>query len=216
MKPVLEESTMKTSNWILVIATIAWTANAHAEDRVIKLTPKIRARCVSILQSGLKGDDFWPAIHAAEGLTLGGHGKEVIEFLAPKLKTVKDDQKRCGIARELVRAGDKSKAQVMQSILAGDKPHGHIHAAESLYKVTKKSDSPAMRKAFQQSKNFKLQVMAAAALAKGGNKKAMSYLRKTLKSSDPEKIMLAAWVIGRIGDKTDIDRLRSALLHCTD
>ena len=39
---------------------------------------------MTILRGGMQGDEFWPAIHAAEGLTLGGHGDEVIEYLTPK------------------------------------------------------------------------------------------------------------------------------------
>ena len=38
----------------------------------------VQSRCLSILQAGLEGKDFWPSIHAAEGLTLGGQQQAVI------------------------------------------------------------------------------------------------------------------------------------------
>jgi sialidase-1 len=187
------------------------TSSPAAEKTVIKLDDATRETCVKVLRAGLHGDEFWPAIHAAEGLTLGGHGKEVIEFLTPKLATEKDDQHRCGLAREIVRAGDRSKAQIMLDILAGEDTHGHVHAAESLYKVAEIGDGKSMRKAFRQSKNIRLKLMAAAALGRCGNKKAMAYLRDMVGAKDPEQFRIAAWILGRIGDKSDIDSLRKHL-----
>ena len=74
---------------------------ASADDR-ISLTPAVEERCLEILRAGFHSDEFWPSIHAAEALTLGGHGGEVRELLTPRLATVTDDQQRCGVARELV------------------------------------------------------------------------------------------------------------------
>ena len=88
-----------------------------------------------VLREGLRSDEFWPAMHAAEAMTLARMGDEVIAYLQPKLAEEKDDQRRCGLARELVRAGQVEYAEVMFDILRGDDPHGHVHAAESLFKV---------------------------------------------------------------------------------
>ncbi|HSG71657.1 MAG TPA: hypothetical protein VLA12_14645, partial [Planctomycetaceae bacterium] len=126
------------------------TAQETSSKTTIRLSPAETDKCLKILREGLRSDEFWPAIHAAEGLTLGGYGSEVIEFLQPKVDSETDDQRRCGLARELVRAGKKQYAQVMYDILAGDDPYGHIHAAESLYKVFRIGDGVAMRKAFAQ------------------------------------------------------------------
>ena len=131
------------------------TAPFANQKDVIDLSDDLRTQSLEVLRGALRSDEFWPAIHAAEGLTLAGHGDEVRAFLEPKLSDEKDDQRQCGLARELVRAGDRQKAQIMLDILAGPDPHGHVHAAESLYKVNEIGDGVAMRRAFQQTENIR-------------------------------------------------------------
>lgn len=173
-------------------------------------------RCLKVLRDGLRGEEFWPSMHAAEGLTLGGHSTEVIEFLTPKLKTETDDQHLCGIARELARAGDRSSIPVMLSILEGANNYGHVHAAESLFKVFEIGDGSAMRKAHIQTDNLKLRLMAAGALVRSGDTEAIDTVRELLKDKDPANSSIAAWVLGQIGDRSDIPRLKSQLVHCPD
>ncbi len=103
----------------------------------IQLDKTTRQRCVTILREGMRGDEFWPSIHAAEGLTLGGHGAEVIAFLKDKLPGENDDQQRCGIAREMVRAGDKSKTEVMLDILASQTRMGTFTLRKACIKSLK-------------------------------------------------------------------------------
>jgi len=187
-----------------------------ASHESFKLDVGIRDKCLRILREGMRGEEFWPAIHAAEGLTLAGKGSEVREFLAPKLGQEKDDQKRCGIARELVRAGDRKSAKVMLDILAGDDPYGHVHAAESLYKVNEVGDGSAMKRGMRQNENKRLKLMAAAALGRNGDGDAMKILREHLTDDDPELRRTAAWILGRIGDDTDIPRLKKTLDRAED
>ncbi len=202
----------------IIVANVAFVNPMRGDEpaSAISLDAATRARCLQVLREGMLGDDFWPAIHAAEGLTLGGAGDEVIEFLSPKLAGEQDDQRRCGITRELARAGDRKQADVMLGILAGDDDHGHVHAAESLYKVVEIGDGVAMRKAFGQKENPRLKLMAAGALGRCGNPDAMQYLREMLGYDDPELFKIAAWILGRIGDKSDIRRLQKNLPRCND
>lgn len=189
------------------------TGQGRAED-CVTLDPQVRARCVEILRSGLASDEFWPSIHAAEGLTLGGHGAEVRAFLEPRLADEQDDQRRCGISRELVRAGDENAHEVMLAILVGEDDYGHVHAAESLYKVRKLGDGKAMRRAFANSDNPRLQLMAAGALTRLGDEQAYAFLRRMLKHDDPDLYHIAAWILGRVGDDSDIPRLKANLERC--
>ena len=185
----------------------------------IQLDDNTRERCLQVLREGLKGvtgENFWPAIHAAEGLTLGGYGDEVITALTPLLATENDDQRRCGLARELVRAGDVFKDQIMLKILAGDDTHGHVHAAESLYKVFRLGDGKAMRMRYESTSDLRLKLMTAAALGRGGNPAVMPFLRQMLKHEDPELYKVAAWVLGRIGSEADIPLLKAELSRCPD
>ncbi|MEZ6033921.1 MAG: exo-alpha-sialidase [Planctomycetaceae bacterium] len=209
---------MKTLRLVPAYLVILMTLTvAEGDDaRTVTLDAGTRQRCLEVLRAGLRSSEFWPSIHAAEGLTLGGYGQEVIEFLKPKLATEKDDQHRCGIARELVRAGDRSYTDMMLQILAGDAPHGHTHAAESLYKVIEIGDGVAMRKGFWQDDDIRWKLMAAAALARCGNPEAKSFLRDSLQSEDLEVMKIAAWVLGVIGDASDIPRLKQQLPRCEE
>ena len=48
--------------------------SAHADPvkpgGTIQLSDDVKARCVEVLTGGLHSDEFWPSIHAAEGLTM--------------------------------------------------------------------------------------------------------------------------------------------------
>lgn len=180
-------------------------------DTAFQLDPATQSRCLTVLRDGLHGSEFWPAMHAAEGLTLGGHGAEVIEFLRPKLATETDDQRRCGLARELARAGDKSGIPVMLCILEGANDYGHVHAAESLFKVFEAGDKQALRRGMAQDQNLKLKMMSAGALFRAGDKQAIETIRALLTHENPRHAEVAAWLIGQIGDKSDIPRLKAVL-----
>lgn len=204
----------------ITLALLAPSPQIQAADSAppapgtIHLDAKTSAKGLKILRDGIRAqgpDNFWPSIHACEALTLAGHGDEVTKFLTPKLKTEKDDQHRVGLARELVRAGDRSKAAIMFDILAGKDPHGHVHACESLYKVNEIDDGRLMRAALN-SKNIKQALMAAAALGRQGNPQAMKFLRDHLDDEDQDIVRIVAWVLGRIGEaRTDLPGLRTGL-----
>lgn len=182
----------------------------------IEIDDPTRERCLDVLRRGLAGDEFWPSMHAAEGLTLGRRGEEVVRLVTPRLKVEKDDQRRCGMARELVRAGARSHASALLEILAGDDDHGHVHAAESLYKVVEIGDGASLRRAFLETTNPRLKLMAAAALARCGSPDALRFLRRTLDHDDPGLYRIAAWVLGRIGDRRDIPGLMRNIARCPD
>lgn len=181
----------------------------------IKLSPETETRCLEVLREAIRSDEFWPSMHAAEALTLAGKGAEVRAIFEPKLKTEKDDQHRCGLARELVRAGDRSKAAIMFQILAGKDPHGHVHACESLYKVNELGDGILIREAMK-SDNPKKSMMAAALLCRWGNPEAFKVVRTFLNDPDVSIASTAAWVIARVGDKQDIPALKANLKRTDD
>ena len=162
-----------------------------------------RNRARDVLLAGMRSGEFWPSMHAAEGLTLAGWNGHVLEELPERLQQEMDDQKRCGLARELVRAGDRRYLQVLFGILASEDPHGHVHAAESLFKMREIGDGIRLRAAMAQSENVRLRLMAAAALARCGNPLALKMLRETVHAEDDSIARLAVWVLGRIGDATD-------------
>src|SRR5262249_23405971 len=91
-----------------------------------------------------------------------------------------------------------------------DKPEldAQVHAAESLYKIAEIGDGKLLRKAMGQDDKVALQMMAAAALARCGDRQALALIRKRLAGDDAEGRMLAAFVVARPGDETDIPPLR--------
>ncbi len=191
----------------VVLSLVSWTAEA-VEPGTLSLDEATRARCLKVLRGGLKSDEFWPSMHAAEGLSVSGFGAEVRESVALKVPTETDDQRRCGLARELVRAGDAARVQTLFDILGSEKPHGHTHAAESLFKIRQVGDGSLLKRAMARDEQPKLAIMAAAALARSGNAEAFVMLRKYVRHQDGEVAKLAAWVLARVGNSSDLPALR--------
>ncbi len=169
------------------------------------------AECMTILRGGLAAEEFWPAMHAAEALTYAGAGSEVVAALKSRLPNEQDDQRRCGLVRELYRAGDHNHLQILFDILSNPSSKGRTHAAESLYKIGQTADGKLLREAMNQSESIPLQIMAAAALVKADDPDAIGLIRRQLRSSDATTRNLSAWVIGRHGDKGDAEPITIAL-----
>ena len=181
-----------------------------------RLGQETKSRCFSILNEAIHSEDFPTAIHAAEALTRAGRARDVTGPFAQRLTNETDDRKKCVWSRELVRGGDPSQVSVMLEILAGPDPYGHVHAAESLYKVGEVGDGNALRAAMGNRANPILQIMAAGALAKHGDRGAMKILRARLTDPDLETARIAAWVLGRIGGPSDIPGLRDGVRRSSD
>ena len=199
---------------LLLLVLLAAPVRAADPPAAVPLDPALRDRCLAVLRDGLKSDEFWPAMHAAEALTLAGQGQEVLAALAKRGEA--DDQKRCGLAREAVRAGDRTKLPVLLEIL--DKPgsNGHAHAAESLFKVAEVGDGKKLRAALAQDADPRLKLMAAAALARCGHPTALDAVRKRLTDPDVELRKVAVWIIGQLGNKADVEPIRARLELETD
>ncbi len=192
------------------------TFRSAGAEEPISLSPAERERCLTVLRTGLRSDEFWPAMHAAEAMTLAGQGQEVITALKPRLPQETNDQRRCGLARELVRAGDRDSLEVLFAILGDPKSIGRIHAAESLYKVGEIGDGTLLEGAMTQTDVPQLQLMAAAALAKSGRKPAMALLREKLKSDDRLVRNTVCFALARLGDASDVAGLTAQLQTETD
>jgi len=178
-----------------------------ASDR-LTLDGATRDRCLAILEERRGDDEFWPAMHAAEALTLDGRGRPVRDRWLPRLSAEPDAQRRCGLARELVRAGDLPRTATLLGVLASPDPYGHVHACESLFKVNQIGDGVSLRRALATAANPRLEIMSAAALARWGNPEALEALRRRAAGDDPATAPVAAWVLARVGDRSDIPALR--------
>ncbi|WP_417746489.1 HEAT repeat domain-containing protein [Rosistilla oblonga] len=166
---------------------------------------------IQVLRKGLASDEFWPSMHAAEAMSLAGKGDEVRAALGPRLHSTEDAQHRCGVARELFRAGDKSAVAVLLEILADEDPHGHVHACESLFKIGQIGDGVMLRKHMQEGQLATKRLMAAAALARTGDAEALALLRAQVLNEDDNIARIAAWTLAVDGDASDLPALRSRL-----
>lgn len=178
--------------------------------------PDLHDKCMAILREGIHSDEFWPSMHAAEALTLAGEGDEVIARLRERLPNEKDAQHRCGLARELVRAGDRSALPILFDTLGDAKSTGRNHAAESLYKIGEIGDGKLIGEALVQSTNLPLRLWAAAALVKSGEAEPRELLREQLRSDDREIRNLVAFIMSRLGTREDVAALKEALDRETD
>jgi sialidase-1 len=198
---------MRSFAYILALALFAsplFSTRAADDADVRPLSPELREKCLAVLRTALEGEEFWPAMHAAEALTLAGEGKSVVPLLEARLKTDQDPQHRCGLVREIVRTGKREPLAILWKTLADTKSNGRVHAAESLYKIGEVGDGKLLRAAMQVKDDPKLQIMSAAALGRAGNQQAMELVREKLKSDDHELRKLAAWVLGLLGNSQDI------------
>ena len=169
----------------------------------------LQQRCAELLRRELRSDEFRASIHAAEALTAVGMTRGVRETMAGRLGKQKEDPLRCGFVREMVRAGDERQLDRLFEILAKPDENGQVHAAESLYKIARIGDGGRLRAALASPQSDRVGVMAAAALARHGDEPAMAYLRRQLMHEDIQIARLAAWVLARMGDMSDLLGLRT-------
>ncbi|MFO0905591.1 MAG: exo-alpha-sialidase [Pirellulales bacterium] len=184
---------------------------ASAAPPATTLSTELRARCLDVLRGGLASDAFWPAMHAAEALSDEGLGAEVRDRLWPRLPAEPDAQRRCGLAREIVRSGDRRALPALFAVLALDDSYGHTHAAESLYKIADVGDGVALRKLYASTPDPRRKLMAAASLARCGNMAALQFIRSQVTVESPESRKIAAWILARLGDPADVPALHTAL-----
>ena len=64
---------MQRSAWLVSTLLMCLVHSAAAvawEGAMPELNAELRAKALSVLRDGLKSEEFWPAMHAAEALTL--------------------------------------------------------------------------------------------------------------------------------------------------
>jgi sialidase-1 len=207
-------------NWkelimVVLMSSVALLSVSRAEEP-LRLAHDVQERCLGILRAGMKSDEFWPAMHAAEALTLAGHADEVVAALRDRLPAERNDQRRCGLARELIRAGERGPLTVLLDILSNPESTGRVYAAESLFKLGEASDKKQLRAAFAQAEHPQLRLCTAAALARIGETDALQVLRKELQSTDRPTRITVTFALSYVGGSQDIEPLLKALDGETD
>lgn len=184
-----------------------------ADSELAVTAPELRARCLRVLREVLAmTDNFWAAMHAAEGLTQLGHADEVVSALVPRLLAEPEEKRKCGLARELARAGDTARIGVLTAALADRNGTARVQAAESLFKLGVPGDRGALLSALDDG-DVVLGLMAAAALIRLGESMLLSRVRARLAAEDPVARRIAVWVVGQLGDAEDLPTLASMRPH---
>ena len=154
----------------MTMSTLLGTALLGSEPHAVKeLSPQTRELCLTVLREALAGPEFWPAMHAAEALTIAGHGDEVVPLLEARLLTDNDAQHRCGLAREIARTGRRDHIDLLWKTLADPQSGGRVHAAESLYKIGEVGDGKLLRTLMMEPGNPRMSIMCAAGLGRAGS-----------------------------------------------
>lgn len=169
--------------------------------------PNLDARCKARLVKELDNQNFSISLHSAEALTDAGCGSLVVEKYAPALETEKDDVKRSGLSRELVRAGKPEYASVIMEILAKPGHYAKAHCAEAIFKVRFKCD-PNLLIARSADSNSTIALWPSAALASLG---CDAGFKSNLKSPDSSSRAFAAWVMAEAKCKDSLDVLQAGL-----
>ncbi|MEX1039947.1 MAG: HEAT repeat domain-containing protein [Pirellulaceae bacterium] len=194
-------------HWSFILVMLSTTICAGAES----VDQATRARALDILRAGLHAEPFWPSMHAAEALTLAGYPEEVIPPLTRRLQVEQDDRHRCGLARELYRAGDESSLPVLFEVLASEDPYGHGHACESLFKINQIGDGLLLKRRRDEADQPIKQMLAAASLARRGDQASLQLIRDQLQNDDDNVARIAAWLLSTVGVAADISPLRVRL-----
>jgi sialidase-1 len=160
-------------------------------------------------------------MHAAEALTQANSAHDVRLALTARLATEADAQHRCGLIREMVRAGDSQRLGELFEILLATDRRGATHAAESLYKLGQIGDGRALRAAMADGESAGLRLMAAGAIAKAptnplDSAEALALIRQQLKSNEAETRRTAAWLLARLGSSADIAPLAALVAREQD
>ncbi|UUO04754.1 exo-alpha-sialidase [Blastopirellula sp. J2-11] len=167
-------------------------------------------RSLEILQRGLQSSSFANLLNAAEGLTAAGKQKEVIAALSPKLKQTKGSDRKCELARELVRAGERSYLAILVQALQDDVAlETQAVACDALFQIDEIGEGRILRKRYDQLQNVNAQtILAAAALAQWGNPQAAAKLREVVKQAEWPDARLAAGALARLGETDDVALLK--------
>lgn len=189
----------------LIVGTLLSSAVNAADRPAVSAAQTKQAK--AILKEVVRSSEFWPAMHACEALTQAGEGLFVLNLLRGKLSQETDRQRQCGLCREQVRAGDRAHVAQLLEILADKKANGRVHSAESLFKIGEIGDGRLLRAAVEEPHDS-LVMMSAAALARSGNRAVLGKVRKLLGHKKHETRTAAAWVLGQVGDASDIPALR--------
>ena len=141
-----------------------------------ELDEATRGRCLAVLRAGLGSEEFWPAMHAAEALSLAGHGAEVRAAIAPRLATETDDQRRCGLARELVTGRrPRRPCGSCSTSWRNPTPTATSTPARASSRSGRSATACCSGAALAGADQPGLEIMAAAALARWGNPEALGF-----------------------------------------
>lgn len=179
------------------------TTKLQTVPEPILLTGNIHNRCLAILKEGLHSDEFWPMIHASEALVDAQYAFEAIPVLKRHLAEERDLRYRAGLARALVRAGERNALTELQDILLTTNTEARVIAIEAMFRVADVADVTIVTAAMDSIHDGRIRIYAAAALALARGQNTLGVIREGLASDSPAMRYVGADVITVLGNRRD-------------
>ncbi len=185
------------------VLCMAGCKTANVPPSSYLLTGNTHQQCLNVLREGVKGDEFWPSIHAAEALIKEDYAFEATPLLTTRMGAERDRRKIAGYARALATTDYNQSVVALQDILLSDDLEARILAAEAMFRTGIIGDPVILEQLTDPSINGRLRVFAAAALTVSDLADMREVIREALRGNDPAARYIAADVIPIVGTLED-------------
>ena len=166
---------------------------------VFLLRANVHDKCTSTLREALNSDEFWPSIHAAEALIDAGYGFDAVPVLREKLDKETQPVYQAGLAKALLRGGQKEAIVILQDIILGQDEAAREEAVRGMFHIATVADTSIINDAIRSSSNPVLHIYASALLHVAEKEKKLDEVRNALTANNSALRVAASDIIPIIG-----------------
>ena len=181
--------------------------NTQELPPVYLLRANVHDKCIATLREALKSDEFWPSVHAAEGLIDAGYSFDAVPVLIEKLASETQSVYRAGLASALIRSGQKEAITILQDILLGSDEIAKEEAVKGMFHLATVADTSVVQHVVRSTGNQVLSIYASALLHVTEKDKKLNEIRDALAADDSAVRVAASDIIPIIGS-SDPDTTR--------
>ena len=175
---------------------------------VYLLRANVHDKCISTLREALHSDEFWPSVHGSEALIDAGYGFDAVPVLNEKLSTETQPVYQAGLAKALIRGGQKEAIVVLQDILLAEDEAAREEAVKGMFHIATVADTSVIQHAIRSSENRVMHLYGYALLHVAERDKKLEEIRLALSDNDSAVRVAASDIIPIIGSsKPDTTQL---------
>ncbi len=208
---ILDRMLITPGSWLAACAMSILICGCKTTEEippVYLLTANEHDQCMTVLREGLRTGDVPTSVHAAEALIQAGYGFDATPVVMNRLENEHDPVYQAGLARTLVRAGQRNAIVMLQDLLLTDNPDARLAAAKNLFQVADIGDPTLLEATLEDAQQEPLRLYSAGTLAIVQGKDVVDLIRQALHSEDPVDRIAAADIIPVLGAaKTDTSAL---------